>query len=196
MTMRPWLANFEQQIKNALLVASPVPGIRYQVEFDSADLLRATPGERFATYERGIKSGVMCPNEAREREGLSPRDGGDEFSRAWKQEVKSAREKTGMNIGRLRDRITIQTLKQTRAMTGEILETWEDGHTLWASVNMISSKEAISSGAELAIGTVRIWIRYRKDINATSRIKVSTGRWRACTEYHRAAVAGCRQDTP
>ncbi|HDJ0262697.1 TPA: head-tail adaptor protein, partial [Escherichia coli] len=28
-----------------------------------------------------------------------------------------------MNIGRLRDRITIQTLKQTRAMTGEILET-------------------------------------------------------------------------
>lgn len=79
-----------------------------------------------------------------------------------------------MNIGRLRDRITIQTLKQTRAMTGEILETWEDGHTLWASVNMISSKEAISSGAELAIGTVRIWIRYRKDINATSRIKVST----------------------
>ncbi|ENF0090465.1 phage portal protein, partial [Escherichia coli] len=42
MTMRPWLANFEQQIKNALLVASPVPGIRYQVEFDSADLLRAT----------------------------------------------------------------------------------------------------------------------------------------------------------
>ncbi|ENU3411501.1 TPA: phage head closure protein, partial [Escherichia coli] len=70
---------------------------------------------------------------------------------------------------------TIQTLKQTRAMTGEILETWLDGHTLWASVNMISSKEAISSGAELATGTVRIWIRYRKDINATSRIKVNTG---------------------
>ncbi|EJR2197782.1 phage head closure protein [Escherichia coli] len=80
-----------------------------------------------------------------------------------------------MNIGRLRDRITIQTLKQTRNITGEILETWVDGHTLWASVNMISSKEAISSGAELATGTVRIWIRYRKDINATSRIKVNTG---------------------
>nr|WP_250393795.1 phage head closure protein [Escherichia coli] len=46
-----------------------------------------------------------------------------------------------MNIGRLRDRITIQTLKQTRDITGEILETWEDGHTLWASVNMVSSKE-------------------------------------------------------
>lgn len=81
MTMRPWLANFEQQIKSALLVASPVPGIRYQVEFDSADLLRATPTERYATYERGIKNGIMNPNEAREREGMPPREGGDEYSR-------------------------------------------------------------------------------------------------------------------
>lgn len=69
MTMRPWLANFEQQIKAALLVTSPVPGTRYLVEFDSADLLRATPTERYATYEKGIKSGIMNPNEAREREG-------------------------------------------------------------------------------------------------------------------------------
>ncbi|MCX8959438.1 phage portal protein [Erwinia psidii] len=92
MTMRPWLANFEQQVKSALLLASPVPGVRYQVEFDSADLLRANPAERFRSYETAIKSGVMCPNEAREREGMPPREGGDEFSQAWKQhiEVKSA----------------------------------------------------------------------------------------------------------
>ncbi|MFB4733777.1 phage portal protein, partial [Enterobacter hormaechei subsp. steigerwaltii] len=92
MTMRPWLANFEQQIKSALLVASPVPGTRYQVEFDSADLLRATPTERYATYERGIKNGIMNPNEAREREGMPPREGGDEFSQAWKQEVKISKD--------------------------------------------------------------------------------------------------------
>ncbi|HIE9669847.1 TPA: phage portal protein, partial [Klebsiella variicola subsp. variicola] len=92
MTMRPWLANFEQQIKSALLVASPVPGIRYQVEFDSADLLRATPTERYATYERGIKNGIMNPNEAREREGMPPREGGDEYSQAWKQEVKVSKD--------------------------------------------------------------------------------------------------------
>lgn len=88
MTMRPWLTNFEQQIKAALLVLPSVPGIRHQVEFDSADLLRANPQERFRSYETAIKSGVMCPNEAREREGLPPREGGDEFSQAWKQEVK------------------------------------------------------------------------------------------------------------
>ncbi|PHM38424.1 phage portal protein [Xenorhabdus mauleonii] len=95
-TMRPWLANFEQQIKAALLMTSPKRGIRYQVEFDTADLLRANPRERFQSYETAIKSGVMSPNEAREREGLSPREGGDEFSQAWKQtvEVKKQTENT------------------------------------------------------------------------------------------------------
>ncbi|WGM00005.1 phage portal protein [Arsenophonus nasoniae] len=86
-TMRPWLANFEQQIKSALLLNVPQSGVRYQVEFDTADLLRANPRERFLSYETAIKSGVMCPNEAREREGLPPRDGGDEFSQAWKQHI-------------------------------------------------------------------------------------------------------------
>ncbi|MDK9420833.1 phage portal protein [Pectobacterium carotovorum] len=94
MTMRPWLANLEQQIKSALLIAPPTPGIRHLVEFDSSDLLRATPTDRFATYERGIKSGVMCPNEAREKEGMPPRKGGDEFSQAWKQEVQVKQEVT------------------------------------------------------------------------------------------------------
>ncbi|EAM9431899.1 phage portal protein, partial [Salmonella enterica] len=31
--------------------------------------------------------GVMCPNEAREREGMPPREGGEEFSQAWKQHI-------------------------------------------------------------------------------------------------------------
>ncbi len=68
-------------------MARPASGTRYQVEFDSADLLRATPTERYATYERGIKNGIMNPNEAREREGMPPREGGDEFSQAWKQQI-------------------------------------------------------------------------------------------------------------
>lgn len=94
MTIRPWLTNFEQQIKAALLVESSIPGVRYQMEFDSADLLRSNPQERFQSYETAIKSGVMSPNEAREREGLSPREGGDEFSQAWKQEVKVKQDTT------------------------------------------------------------------------------------------------------
>lgn len=88
MTMRPWLANFEQQIKSALVMAPPSPGTRYQVEFDSSDLLRATPADRYSVYEKGIKNGILSPNDARATEGLPPREGGDEFSQAWKQEVK------------------------------------------------------------------------------------------------------------
>lgn len=87
MTMRPWLTNFEQQLKAALLVAGSQVGSRYQIEFDTADLLRANPQERFSSYETAIKSGVMCPNEAREKEGMSPRKGGDDFSQAWMQKI-------------------------------------------------------------------------------------------------------------
>lgn len=63
MTMRPWLANFEQQIKNALLVACLylVSGIRWSL---TARTCYGPHRERFATYERGIKSGVMCPERS------------------------------------------------------------------------------------------------------------------------------------
>ncbi len=54
MTMRPWLTNFEQQIKSALVASASVPGVRYQVEFDTADLLRGTPKERYENYQIGI----------------------------------------------------------------------------------------------------------------------------------------------
>ncbi|MBU9823913.1 phage portal protein [Rahnella perminowiae] len=92
MTMRPWLTNFEQQIKSALVMSPSVPSIRYQVEFDTADLLRGTPKERYENYQTGIKNGFLSPNNARLLEGMPPRDGGDEFSQAWKQtvEVKSS----------------------------------------------------------------------------------------------------------
>ena len=85
--MRPWLTNFEQQVKASLLVASHPVQVRYQVEFDTADLLRANPQERLRSYETAIKSGVMSPNEAREREGMPAYAGGEEFSQAWKQTV-------------------------------------------------------------------------------------------------------------
>lgn len=52
------------------------------------DLLRGTPKERYENYQTGIKNGFLSPNNARLLEGLPPREGGDEFSQAWKQEVK------------------------------------------------------------------------------------------------------------
>lgn len=86
-TLRPWLTNFEQQLKDALMVDLNRTSPRYLIEFDTSDLLRTSQTDRFNSYEVAIKSGVMCPNEVRRKEGLTPYAGGDEFSQAWKQTV-------------------------------------------------------------------------------------------------------------
>ena len=87
-TLRPHLVNFEQQLKDALMVdLTSNSRKRYVIEFDTSDLLRTNQQERFTSYDTAIKCGILSPNEARKREGLLPYDGGDEFSQAWKQTV-------------------------------------------------------------------------------------------------------------
>ena len=91
-TLRPWLTNFEQQLKDALMIdLGSNSKKRYLIEFDTSDLLRTSQSERFQSYDVAIKAGVMCPNEVRRREGLPPYDGGEEFSQAWKQTVEVKR---------------------------------------------------------------------------------------------------------
>ena len=91
-TLRPWLTNFEQQLKDALMIdLGSNSKKRYLIEFDTSDLLRTSQSERFKSYDVAIKAGVMCPNEVRRREGLPPYDGGEEFSQAWKQTVEVKR---------------------------------------------------------------------------------------------------------
>lgn len=87
-TLRPHLVNFEQQLKDALMIdLTSNSKKRYVVEFDTSDLLRTNQQERFSSYDVAIKCGILSPNEARKREGLPPYVGGDEFSQAWKQTV-------------------------------------------------------------------------------------------------------------
>lgn len=87
-TLRPHLVNFEQQLKDALMIdLNSQSRKRYVIEFDTSDLLRTNQQERFQSYETAIKAGILSPNEARKREGLLPYAGGDEYSQAWKQTV-------------------------------------------------------------------------------------------------------------
>lgn len=87
-TLRPHLVNFEQQLKDALMIdLTSNSRKRYVIEFDTSDLLRTNQQDRFRSYDTAIKCGILSPNEARKREGLQPYDGGDEFSQAWKQTV-------------------------------------------------------------------------------------------------------------
>ncbi|SPW64604.1 putative head-tail adaptor [Escherichia coli] len=47
--------------------------------------------------------------------------------------------------------------------------------TVWAEVKGISGRERMTAGAETAQATVRVWIRFRVDVTASSRIRVLTG---------------------
>lgn len=80
-----------------------------------------------------------------------------------------------MQAGRLRDRVTVSNFTSTRSPSGQPVEQWSDGKTVWAEVKGISGRELMSSGAEYAEATVRVWVRYRSDITASSRLKVLTG---------------------
>lgn len=80
-----------------------------------------------------------------------------------------------MLAGRLRDRITILNFTTSRAPSGQPVEIWEEGKTIWAEVKGISGRELVAAGAESAQATIRVWIRFRRDITAASRLKVNTG---------------------
>ncbi|EDU1088608.1 phage head closure protein [Salmonella enterica] len=80
-----------------------------------------------------------------------------------------------MQAGRLRDRVTIQNFNSSRDPSGQPVESWEDGATIWAEVKGISGRELVASGTETAQATIRVWIRFRRDVTAASRLRVLTG---------------------
>lgn len=74
-TLVPWLERFEQEMMRSLLIESELD--TYYIEHLADALLRADPKDRFASYQIGVQSGILSPNEARERENLNPYAGGD-----------------------------------------------------------------------------------------------------------------------
>ncbi|WAT01518.1 phage head closure protein [Rouxiella chamberiensis] len=75
-----------------------------------------------------------------------------------------------MEPGRFRHRVIIQTLKTIRSPSGQPVEEWVDSPPVSAEVKAISGAELMRSGAELAEAKYRVWMRYRDDIDATSRL--------------------------
>ena len=86
-----------------------------------------------------------------------------------------------MQAGRLRDRVVVQNITTSRDPSGQPVETWHDGAETWAEVKGISGRELVAAGAETAEATVRVWMRYRHDVSAASRIKVTTGPFKGNT---------------
>lgn len=75
-TISPILELFEDALERTLLFDEERDA-GYCIEFDTANFVRADLDKRFAALKTGIESGVLTLNEAREREGLPPVEGGD-----------------------------------------------------------------------------------------------------------------------
>ncbi|HDT6510543.1 TPA: phage head closure protein [Klebsiella aerogenes] len=80
-----------------------------------------------------------------------------------------------MKIGPMRHRITICNFTSSRSPSGQPIEIWEDGKTIWAEVKGIGGRELLAAGVEHADATIRVWVRFRNDISAASRLKVRSG---------------------
>ncbi|HIG7468448.1 TPA: phage head closure protein [Klebsiella pneumoniae] len=88
-----------------------------------------------------------------------------------------------MQAGRLRHRVTIQNFTTSRTPSGQPVEKWEDGKTISAEVKGRSGREMMTSGAEHAEATIRVWVRFKSgsSIYTTSRLKVLSGPYKGQT---------------
>ncbi|WP_431623823.1 phage head closure protein [Citrobacter freundii] len=80
-----------------------------------------------------------------------------------------------MEPGRFRHRVKILTFTTSRDPSGQPVESWTGGNPVPAEVKGISGREQLSGGAETAQATIRVWVRFRRDVTAASRLKVLTG---------------------
>ena len=72
-TLMPWIRRIEMALSS--LMAQPD-----EIHIDPAGFMRADIAGRFRTYQTGIMSGILTPNEARAMEGMEPYfPGGSDF---------------------------------------------------------------------------------------------------------------------
>lgn len=80
-----------------------------------------------------------------------------------------------MEPGRFRHRVKILTFTTSRDPSGQPVESWTGGNPVPAEVKGINGREQMSGGAETAQATIRVWMRFRSDVNASSRLEVLSG---------------------
>ncbi|KNA28000.1 head-tail adaptor protein [Pantoea ananatis] len=80
-----------------------------------------------------------------------------------------------MQAGRLRDRVTILNFTTTQLPSGQPHNEWQDGRTVWAEIKGLSGREILTSEAERAEATIRVWVRVTSDISSASRLRCESG---------------------
>lgn len=77
-------------------------------------------------------------------------------------------------IGKLRHRITFQSLSNTPDGQGGFTESWVDGSTVWAEVVPKTINERLFAQRIEPMGSHKITIRWLDNINESMRIKFGT----------------------
>jgi HK97 family phage portal protein len=78
-TILPIIVKFERECKRKLLIPNPAYGKNYFYKFDLDAINRAEMLATYQAYQLAVVNGIMSRNEVREKLGLSPYVGGDEF---------------------------------------------------------------------------------------------------------------------
>lgn len=73
-------------------------------------------------------------------------------------------------VGKMNERITIETSTRTRTASGGYSTTYTPWITVWARIISISVRETLKSDQLIGEITHRVRIRYRDGINITCRI--------------------------
>ena len=75
-----------------------------------------------------------------------------------------------MEIGELKNRITLQKLIATTNDNGFEVEDWQNYKTVWASVSNLYGKEYFEAAATQEQKTVKFTIRYIQNLDTSMRI--------------------------
>ena len=76
-----------------------------------------------------------------------------------------------MKIGKLRHRITIERVTETRDADGAVIETWSTYATVQASIEPVSGREYFTAQSTQADVTHRVYARYVAGVVPKMRVK-------------------------
>lgn len=65
-----------------------------------------------------------------------------------------------IDIGKMRERVTVQVASTSTNALGEAVRTWATASSVWASVEGVAAREALASGQQDVNITHRVRLRY------------------------------------
>jgi SPP1 family predicted phage head-tail adaptor len=81
-----------------------------------------------------------------------------------------------MDAGKLRERVTVQIASGTTNALGETVLAWSNSSAVWASVEGVSAREALTAGQQETTVSHRVRLRYLPGLTQNMRFS-----WRSRT---------------